>query len=185
MEVPVFEGELVRLQPINCKRDIDEWYRVSQDERMHMWTGNTVPIEREEMEHLLLDVYPKYFLIWMIHEKRTGVVIGMMRISYPESDDGVMVAGDSQRLHSDYWRKGYMKESRELVYEFVFDELDVDALYADVWKGNLNSEKSLESVGYQFLYEEDAYFEKYDRIQPKKYYRLTKEDWLIYKSVGR
>lgn len=122
-------------------------------------------------------------MIWMVEEKRTGDVIGMMRISYPKPDNGVMVAGDSQRLHSDYWRKGYMKESRKLIYGHVFDKLEVDVLYADVWKGNVNSEKSLESVGYQFSYEEDAYFKKYDRIQPKRYYRLMREDWLTNKSV--
>jgi RimJ/RimL family protein N-acetyltransferase len=183
MKIPVLEGILVRLRPMNCERDIDEWYRVSQDEKMHMWIGNTVPTKKEEIERLLTEVYPKHFLIWMIEEKGTGDVIGMMRISYPESDNGVMIAGDSQRLNSNYWRKGYMKESRKLIYKYVFDKLEVGVLYADVWKGNVNSEKSLESVGYQFLYEEDAYFEKYDRIQSKRYYRLTRKYWLLNKGV--
>lgn len=181
MGLPVLEGELVRLRAINSDKDVDEWYRISQDTKMHIWTGNSVPTNKEEIERLLLEVYPKYFLMWMIEEKRTNKVIGMMRISYPESDAGVMIAGDSQRLHSDYWRKGYMKESRKLIYEYVFDQLGVDVLYADVWKGNVNSEKSLESAGYQFLYEEDAYFEKYDRTQAKRYYRLTKGAWLARK----
>jgi len=172
------EGSLVRLRPMSTEGDVEEWFGISHDKKMHLWTGNEVPSSIQEVEKLLLEVYPEYFMIWMIEEKRTGNVIGMMRISYPTMNEGQKVAGDSQRLHSDYWRKGYMKESRKLIYDYVFRDLQVEALYADVWKGNTNSEKSLESVGYEFLFEKEEYFEKYDRLQMKRYYQLTRESWM-------
>jgi hypothetical protein len=46
---------------MNCERDIDEWYRVSQDEKMHMWIGNTIPETKEEIENLLIELYPNIF----------------------------------------------------------------------------------------------------------------------------
>lgn len=174
--IPVLVGEKVRLRPLDYEKDYIAWYEVSQDEKMHLWVGNTVPETLEEVKELINVVYPKYFIIWIIEDIKTTQVIGMMRISYPEKSEKGITAGDSQRLHSDYWRKGYMKEARELIYNYVFNVLKVDILYADVWEGNINSSKSLEHVGYKHFDTEEEYFKKYDRLQSKLYYQL-KPDW--------
>lgn len=177
LEIPVLEGEKVRLRPLDYDEDYKTWYEVLQDEKMHLWTGNTVPETLEEVKELINVVYPKYFMIWIMEDIKNNEVIGMMRISYPEKSEEGVVAGDSQRLHSDYWRKGYMKEARKLIYNYVFNELSVDILYADVWEGNINSSKSLEYVGYRYFDMKEEYFEKYDRVQNKLYYMLRAEWW--------
>lgn len=177
IKIPILTGEKIRLRPMNYETDYLAWYEISQDESMHLWVGNTAPKTHEEVKHMLYELYPKYFLIWMIEELESGKVIGMMRISYPEHHDGELTAGDSQRLHSDYWRKGYMKECRRLIYDFVFDELKVESLYADVWEGNINSSKSLESVGYRLIDTKQEHFAKYNRMQNKLYYQLKASWW--------
>ncbi|NDI35788.1 GNAT family N-acetyltransferase [Chengkuizengella sediminis] len=172
VKVPTLIGELVKLRPLNYNTDHIAWFEVEQDEIMHEWVGNSVPTSYDEVKQYLYDLYPKHFMIWMIEEKKSNKVIGMMRISHPQYNEEKLVAGDSQRLHSCYWRKGFMKESRKLIYDYVFNELKVDILYADVWEGNINSSKSLEFVGYQLIDIQREYFKKYDRIQNKLYYQL-------------
>jgi RimJ/RimL family protein N-acetyltransferase len=176
-DLPILVGELVVLRPLNFKNDYIAWFNVEQDERMHTWVGNQKPTSPEEVKKYLYELYPQYFMIWMIVEKKTENVIGMIRISHPERKGEKLVAGDSQRLHSNYWRKGYMKESRKLIYNYVFTCLKVDVLYADVWEGNINSSKSLEAAGYQLIDIKSEYFKKYDRMQNKLYYELRAEWW--------
>lgn len=182
MKLPTLVGQKVRLRPIDHERDHIAWFEVSQDENMHLWVGNTPPKTYEEVKEMIYELYPKYFMLWMIEELETNKVIGMMRISYPEYKEGVLVAGDSQRLHSAYWRKGYMKESRKLIYDYVFNELKVDILYADVWEGNENSSKSLESVGYKLIEKKSEHFAKYNRTQNKLYYQLKASWWNEHKA---
>ncbi|MDP5273715.1 GNAT family N-acetyltransferase [Chengkuizengella axinellae] len=172
VKVPTLIGDLVKLRPLNYKTDHIAWFEVEQDESMHEWVGNSVPTSYNEVKQYLYELYPKHFMIWMIEEKKTNKVIGMMRISHLQSIEGKLVAGDSQRLHSSYWRKGFMKESRKLIYNYVFNELKVDVLFADVWDGNINSIKSLESAGYKLIDVRSEYCKKYDRKQNKLYYQL-------------
>lgn len=168
MNTPNFKGDKVLLRPINPHHDHIDWYEVSQDSRMHVWVGNTVPQSVEDVMYDLYELYPQHFLLWMIVDRQTNKVIGMMRLSHPFiNDQGLLVAFDSQRLHSTYWRKGYMKEARHLIYDYAFNVLHIDRLYADVWEGNINSCKSLESVGYQHMMTKREYFKKYDRYQNK------------------
>lgn len=175
--VPNLIGELVILRPINFMTDYIVWYEVEQDEYMHEWVGNSVPTTYDEVKQYLNELLPKHFMVWMIEEKKTGKVIGMMRISHPEYLGRQLIAGDSQRLHSNYWRKGFMKESRQLIYDYVFNTLNVDVLYADVWEGNNNSIKSLESAGYKLIDIKREYFKKYNRMQNKLYYELQSRYW--------
>ncbi|MCP3740433.1 GNAT family N-acetyltransferase [Rossellomorea sp. BNER] len=165
--VPTITGELVKLRPINYETDHISWFEIEQDEKMHEWVGNTVPVSLNEVKEYLYELLPNHFKIWMIEEKSSGKVIGMMRISHPEFHGQYLVAGDSQRLHSSYWRRGFMKESRKLLYEYVFD-----VLVADVWEGNVNSIKFLENVGYRLTDVKSEYFKKYNRMNNKLYYQL-------------
>lgn len=175
--VPVLTGEKVRLRPIKFDRDHLAWFDIAQDENMHEWVGNTVPNSYEEMKEYLYELLPKHFMIWMIEEKNSGKVIGMMRISHPQHHGQHLVAGDSQRLHSSYWRKGFMKESRKLIYDYVFNVLKVDLLVADVWEGNVNSIKSLEDAGYELFDVKSEYYKKYNRMNNKLYYQLPATRW--------
>lgn len=175
--VPTIVGESVKLRPLNYENDHKAWFEIEQDPNIHIWVGNTVPKSYDEVKTYLYELYPKHFLIWMIEEKVSGKVIGMMRISHPEYIEDQLVAGDSQRLQSFYWRKGFMKESRKLIYDYVFNELKVDVLYADVWEGNISSSKSLEAAGYTLVEVKQENFKKYNRIQNKLYYQLKAEIW--------
>ena len=72
-------------------------------------------------------------------------------------------------------RKGHLKEAKKLFYQYVFDKLSVELLYADVWEGNTNSIKSLESYGYKLIETKREFFSKTGKYTLKYIYSLSKE----------
>lgn len=176
------KGNMVTLEPLDVRKHTQGYFAVSQDEKIHEYVGNTVPETPEEIAALLTE-YEKHFLNWMIIANDTGEVIGIIRLGKPQMENGLLMAGESQRLSSRYWRKGHMKEAKKLFYRYVFEELAVDVLYADVWEGNINSVKSLESYGYRLLETTHGIFPKTGTDRKRYLYSFSKQDYLALKSV--
>ena len=172
------KGNLVTLEPLDVQKHTQGYFQVSQDEQIHRYTGNTVPKCPEETA-ALLKKYETCFLNWMIIANGSQTVIGIIRLGKPEMENGILVAGESQFLASEYWRKGYMKEAKKLFYGYVFDVLSVERLYADVWEGNVNSMKSLESYGYRLIETRKELFSKTGNDTQKYIYILSKNDYRI------
>ena len=171
------KGKMVTLEPLDVQKHAKGYFEVCQDERIHKYTGNTVPQCIDETI-VLLKKYEKYFYNWMIISNESMTVIGIIRLSKPETESGLLTAGESQFLMSQYWRKGHMKEVKRLFYQHIFRELSVDTLYADVWEGNTNSIKSLESYGYKFIDVKSEIFSKTGKYALKFIYALHKDDYL-------
>ena len=72
-----------------------------------------------------------------------------------------------------------MKEAKKLFYQYVFAELSVEKLYADVWAENTNSIKSLESYGYKLIETRSEIFSKTGRVTKKYIYSLSKNDYYL------
>ena len=170
------KGKMVTLEPLDVQKHAKGYFEVCQDERIHKYTGNTVPQCIDETI-ILLKKYEKYFYNWMIISNESLAVIGIIRLGKPEMENGVLIAGESQFLSSQYWRKGHMKETKKLFYRYVFEELSVETLYADVWEGNTNSIKSLESYGYKLLDTQKDIFSKTGEVALKHIYSLSKSDY--------
>ena len=170
------KGTLITLEPLEIQKHAQGYFELSQDELIHKYTGNTVPKHLYETVELLKK-YEKYFLNWMIISNDSLAVIGIIRLGKPEIENGILIAGESQFLSSKYWRKGYMKEAKHLFYQYVFHELSVEKLYADVWEGNTNSRKSLESYGYKLIKTRKERFSKTGKYTLKYIYSLNKNDY--------
>lgn len=172
------KGRLVTLEPLDIEKHAQGYFDVSQDENIHKYVGNTVPKTVDEVVNLLNE-YEKYFLNWIIVSNETKEVIGIIRLGKPQIENGMLIAGESQRLGSKYWRKGYMKETKKLFYKYVFEELSVEILYADVWEGNINSMKSLELSGYKLIETSNEIFSKTGEYTKKYLYCLKKDDYYL------
>ena len=170
------KGKLITLEPLDIQKHAKGYFEVCQDENIHKYVGNTVPKHIEETVELLKK-YEKYFFNWMIISNESRAVIGIIRLGKPEMENGVLVAGESEFLSSKYWRKGHMKETKKLFYKYVFDELSVEMLYADVWEGNTNSIRSLESYGYKLIETKRELFSKTGSDALKRIYCLSKKDY--------
>lgn len=169
-------GNLVTLEPLNVKKHAKGYFEISQDENIHRYTGNNVPKNIEEIE-TLLKKYETYFINWMILSNDTQEVIGILRLGKPKMENGMLTAGESQFLSSQYWRKGHMKDAKKLFYQYVFNELSIEMLYADVWAENTNSIKSLESYGYKLIETKHEIFSKTGKLTEKYIYALSKNDY--------
>ena len=169
-------GNLIALEPLCVDKHTKGYFDVLQDEKIHKYTGSIVPANMDETRMLLIK-YEKYFMNWMIIENNTQNVIGIMRLGKPEMENGILIAGESEFLSSQYWRKGHMKEAKRLFYQYVFDELSVDVLFADVWTGNVNSIKSLESYGYELIETRQEIFSKTGKPTEKYIYALSKDTY--------
>ena len=170
-------GKRIILEPLDIEKHAQGYFLVSQDEKIHTYTGNLVPQSLSETE-ALLQKYRELFYNWMILSRENQAVIGIIRLSKPHTENGTTTAGESQFLSSQYWRKGHMKEAKKLFYHYVFEELSLDTLYADVWDGNINSMKSLESYGYRLIETRLELFSKTGEYTPKHIYALSKHDYL-------
>lgn len=168
------KGNLITLEPLNIEKHAEGYFQVCQEEEIHRFMGTTVPQCVEETRKLLKK-YEQFFLNWMILSNETNQVIGILRLGKPGLEAGILVAGESQILSSQYWRKGHMKEAKGLFYAYVFEQLAVERLYADVWEGNTNSMKSLEFYGYRLLETRRDIFSKTGKPAEKYIYFLTKE----------
>ena len=169
------KGKMITLEPLDIQKHANGYFEVCQDENIYKYTGNTVPQCIDETI-ALLEKYEAYFYNWMIISNESLAVIGMIRLGKPEMENGVLIGGESQFLLSKYWRKGHMKEAKKLFYQYVFEELSVEKLYADVWEGNTNSIKSLESYGYQLIETRKERFPKTGEYAVKFIYCLSKND---------
>lgn len=172
------KGRLITLEPLDIEKHAKGYFEASQDENIHRYTGNSVPQNIDETA-ALLKKYETYFINWMIISNATHKVIGIIRLGKPETVNGVLVAGESQFLSSQYWRKGHMKETKKLFYRYVFDTLSVETLYADVWEGNTNSIKSLESYGYKLIEVTNGIFAKTGKPTKKYIFSLSRTDYQL------
>lgn len=170
------KGKLITLEPLDVEKHAQGYFELSQDENIHKFMGNAVPKHVDEVVQLLKK-YEKYFINWVIISNETLAVIGILRLGKPEMENGVLVAGESQILSSAYWRKGHMKEAKKLFYSYVFGELCVEMLYADVWAENENSIKSLEYYGYKLMEVRNEVFSKTGKRSEKYIYSLSKKDY--------
>ena len=176
------KGNLITLEPLDIPKHAKGYFEVSRDENIHRYTGNTVPKSLNEIV-TLLKKYEEYFLNWMILSNDTQEVIGILRLGKPALENGMLVAGESQFLSPKYWRKGHMKEAKQLFYRYVFDKMLVEMLYADVWEGNINSIKSLESYGYRLIETRQEVFSKTGQPMEKYIYALSKENYCLHQKT--
>ena len=50
-------GRLLTLRPINIEQDAPEWFEVMQEPEMHLWTGNQIPKDLNEVRDVVLATY--------------------------------------------------------------------------------------------------------------------------------
>lgn len=174
----VMRGNLISLEPLDVAKHAAGYFEVSLDENIHRYTGNSVPKCVDEVEALLRK-YEEYFINWIIIANDTQKVIGIIRLGKPEMENGILIAGESEFLSSQYWRKGHMKEAKQLFYAYVFEELSIEILYADAWAGNTNSIKSLESYGYKLIETKLEVFSKTGKPTEKHIFSLSKNDYYL------
>ncbi len=177
--VPTMESERVLLREIIPNKDAEEWYEVMKDPDMHLWTGNTVPANKEDIRELLQNYKDNENIIaWSVVDKKSNRIIGTYWIWNPFLEcNKRIIQAEGQRISKKYWRTGYTTEARKLVYKYAFEELQVDEIHAGAWADNINSCRSMERIGFILLEKVKKLFNKYDKMFDENHYVLYRTVW--------
>jgi RimJ/RimL family protein N-acetyltransferase len=175
--VPVLEGRIVTLRPLDPERDAPDYYEMNLDPEMHLWTNNHVlgsPEEaRRELERYAAmdDV-----TMWAIIDNASGRLVGRFFVCL-EDRGGVRVAGEGNRIAKPFWRRGHNREARRLVFEYVFGALGADHVETECWAENVNSRESLKAHGFTLVQEAPHFNHKHQKMIQKLLFRLSREQW--------
>lgn len=179
IEPPTLIGDKIILRKINPEQDNEAFYEIFLDPQMHIWTGNMVPNSKNETYEQLIQYRDLDFLIaWAVIIRATNEFIGTYWVAPEMVDSKKIISTEAQRIGQKYWRKGYTKEARKLVYEFVFTKLEVEEVHAQAWKNNINSCLSMENIGFFLQASEKQYFSKRNEYYYQNHYILRKETWV-------
>lgn len=178
-ESPTLIGKKVTLRNINPDKDNQQFYNIFLEPDMHLWTGNKIPKDEFETYQIL----SKYrdlddFIAWSIISNDTQEFIGTYWIALYQYE-GKRIVTEAQRIGKNYWRKGYTKDARKLIYDLVFFELEIEEVHARAWKDNINSCKSMENIGYKLFDSKSKLFPKLNEELIENHYILTKQNWII------
>lgn len=174
-----FGKENVKLLPIDPERDHRELFVLFQDERMHRYTGNTVPVCLAETKQMLASyVNNPSIWAWAIYDIRLQKLIGTYWLALPVEQEGErIITADAQRIGVPYWRKGYARTCRDMLYGFAFGELNVDAIYAQAWEENTASCGAMTAYGFRL---ENRIWDAHPKSGREMYantYKLSREDF--------
>jgi [ribosomal protein S5]-alanine N-acetyltransferase len=173
-------GNLVYLREIDLERDAPEWFEAMQEPAMHTWTGNHIPRDIQEVRDVVLTTYATHpdIFAWCIRDKQTDKIIGLYWIGVAHmSEDSRLITFDAQRIAAPYWRKGYTKAIRTLVYQYAFLDLKVEEIRASAWEQNVNSCLSMESAGFELARSYPRFNSKYNSEFIEREYVLRREKW--------
>lgn len=175
------DGSLILL-PVDPDRDAPGLYDLFLDERMHTYTGNRVPENVEEIRGLL-QLYADHPNIWAWVIYDGGIIIGTYWLAIPEERDGrKVITADAQRIGVPFWRKGYARRCRDLLYRYAFEALGVEEIRSDAWAENVNSCQAMVRYGFQLFRSSEGFNRKHRRMMTGNEYVLTSERfWLLHK----
>lgn len=168
--VPTLTGTLVTLRAPAPATDARDYYEMNLDPEMHTWTGNhvlpSVEAAQKELERLvgMPDV-----TTWLIVDNPSKKVIGRFFVCLEKRGE-MLVAGEGNRVARPFWRKGHNREARALVLRYLFEESKADRVETCTWAGNVNSVRSIESYGFEFVREERRYNGKHRAEMPMRHY---------------
>lgn len=177
------DGSLLLL-PVDPDRDTPGLYQIFQDERMHTYTGNRVPEHPEEI-HQLLRGYCQHPDIWAWSIYDGAIFVGTYWMAVPVEMDGKrIIPADAQRIGVPFWRQGYARRCRDLLYRFAFEELGAAEIHGQAWGENVNSCMAMKHYGFSLERASENFNQKHQRMMTGHEYVLTADRfWETHKKA--
>lgn len=144
------ESERILLRKIKAedyKQMYENWACKEECSRFFPWPAQT-DIEAYKKRILMwVDNYKNdLYFNWVIELKETKGVIGIINLH--NVDEQCRSAETSYILAPDYWGNGIMTEALMCVLRYAFETLELNRVCADVFEGNVASEKVLKKCGF-------------------------------------
>ncbi|MET3108425.1 RimJ/RimL family protein N-acetyltransferase [Oxalobacteraceae bacterium GrIS 2.11] len=141
----------LRLEPFKNSHLEELYYLNSDISVMQYITGRTVSLE-ETLEHM--DLVKKNwtqlgFSSWSFIDRETGEFVGTGGIQHIEfNPDNPLEIG--WRLKPSKWHRGYATEAAKTMMEFIFEKINIDALYAVCHQDNKSSVGVMQRLGMRY-----------------------------------
>lgn len=148
----LLETDRLILRPLELS-DAEGMFLLDSNPNVHLYLGNRPVKSIEESIDYIENVQNQY--------RKNG--IGRFAVILKESDEfigwcGIKFITEEENNHNnfyeigyrfreEFWSKGFAYESAKAWYDFAFNELKVDVLYASAHIDNLGSRRVLEKLG--------------------------------------
>jgi RimJ/RimL family protein N-acetyltransferase len=149
MDLPSFETPRLRIRPLGGN-DIEALFAIfGNDEVMRYWSRSAFT-DSSEAEELLRDIEAGYasgqLLQLGIEERAAQALVGTCTLHSRQVPSRRGEIGYA--LAQNAWGKGYMAEALPVFVDYIFDELGLNRLEADIDPNNLASAKVLRNLGF-------------------------------------
>jgi [ribosomal protein S5]-alanine N-acetyltransferase len=158
------ETKHLRLRAL-CTADTAAVFNFYASTEMMSWRGAPVFTQLSEAEKLMFE--------WRrLQAQQTGFRLG---IGLRETDELIGTAGLKNistqhcsaeigyELQPEFWNRGYMTEALQPMLSFVFDELQLHTITANIDPNHIASKRVLEKLGFvqEALFRENYFFERW------------------------
>ena len=174
----MLEGKRIILRKIKFD-DAPTLLKWGQDSLYHISAGYQYLANLEAAQKSALQYKDRPYSYGIVL-KENNKLIGLVELYERGLDEynGLLMTKDlGFLLDKDYWHKGLMTEALQLVFNFAFDELKQNQIWAGTYVSNLNSQKLLKKLGFRYVYTTDYSMISSLFNYQEKYYLLTPRDW--------
>ncbi|TPN81373.1 GNAT family N-acetyltransferase [Aquimarina algicola] len=176
-ETHLFDSKRLFVRHLSLE-DLDDFYDMQRNPNVMQYIKPEMNYEeaKKELERFIgyYEDRKKMFRIWAIIEKQTNTFIGICGVYLNKNNEEEI----AYRLRELYWGKGYGGEIAERLFDFCFETLDYDELYAYVMEENQGSIKILEK---HMSYDKIIHSEE---TNSKEYiYKTSKENWIQHRNL--
>ncbi|BCY29100.1 GNAT family N-acetyltransferase [Flavobacterium okayamense] len=149
------ETERLILRPLELS-DVDDMFAMDSNPNVHIYLGNNPLKTKEESLGYLKNIQNQYkengIGRFAMIKKESNEFIGWCGLKFitEEENNHSHFYEIGYRLKEEFWGKGYAYEAAKAWYEYAFNKLKVDTLYASAHIDNKGSRRILEKIGLQF-----------------------------------
>lgn len=150
--LPTIETERLLLRPLEL-RDADGMFLLDSNPKVHLYLGNNPVKTIAESIGYIKNIQEQYKTNgigrFAVIDKESGEFLGWSGIKFitEEENNHINFYEIGYRFREEFWEKGYAYEAAKAWYDYAFNQLKVDILYASAHIDNIGSRKILEKIG--------------------------------------
>lgn len=150
---------LRKIKAEDYKQMYENWACREECSRFFPWSAATdIEVYKNRVLTWVDSYKDDFYFNWLIELKEPKEAIGIINLH--DVDTEHRSAETSYILAPEHWGKGLMTEALKCVLRYAFEALELNRVGADVFEGNVASEKVLEKCGFQ---REGIAKEKYEK----------------------
>ena len=172
------EDGTISLHSIEDK-DGEQLYRIFSNSEIFNYCGFSTIQNKDIVPKIILSIKTDFekqeSVNWGIFIKEQDLLIG--KIEVLNFNIKANCAEMGYFIHPDYWNKGYTKRAVKLLLSYLFNEIEINRIEAEVLPANIYPKKVLISNGFtkEGTIRQGTFWEKFGIIDIEKYSILKQE----------